>query len=112
MHMLGKLAKGMKDGALGIALKAYLNDRLNAYGEVLDCSVDTGKGRIAVRALLKGEKEAINVAVEKYELAREGEQVFATLRSFSSSRPWLTLLLGKLLTDKRYKLPSAVGGLL
>lgn len=110
--MLGKLAKGMKDGALGLALKAFLNDRLNEYGEVLECSVDTGKGRIAVRALLKGERDPINAAVERYELTREGEAVYATLRTFSSSRPWLTLLLGKLFTDKRYKLPSAVGSLL
>lgn len=110
--MLGKLAKTMKDGALGIALKAYVNDRLGDYGEVLECNVDTGRSRIAVRVLLKGDKEPITAAVEKYELSTEGEQLFATLRSFSSSRPWLTLLLTKLFTDKRYKLPSAVRNLL
>lgn len=110
--MLGKLAKGMKDGALGIALKAFLNDRLNQYGDVLDCEVDTERSRIAIRALLKGEREPINAAIERYDLHEEGEQLYATLRSFSSSRPWLTLLLGKLFTDKRYKLPSAVRNLL
>ena len=110
--MLGKLAKTMKDGALGIALKAYVNDRLGAYGEVLDCNVDTAKSRIAVRVLLKGDKEPINAAVEKYVLATEDEALYATLKTFSSSRPWLTLLLTKLFTDKRYKLPSAVRNLL
>ena len=55
--MLGKLAKSMKDGALGIALKAYVNDRLGDYGDVLECSVDTSKGRISARVLLKGETE-------------------------------------------------------
>lgn len=110
--MLRKLAMGMKDGAMGMALRAYLNDRLSHYGEVLDCSVDTRRGRISVRAMLKGEKEAINAAVERYDLVREGDNVYAILRSFSSSRPWLTLLLGKLFTDKRYKLPSAVANLL
>ena len=109
--MLGKLAKSMKDGALGIALKAYVNDRLGDYGEVLECNVDTRKSRIAVRVLLKGDKEPITAAVEKYELSTEDDQLFATLRSFSSSRPWLTLLLTKLFTDKRYKLPSAVRNL-
>ena len=110
--MLGRIAKGVKDGALGLALRAYLNDRLSHYGEVLDCSVDTGRGRISVRALLKGEKEALTATVERYELVREGDQVYATLRTFSSSRPWLTLLLGKLFTNKRYKLPSGVANLL
>lgn len=110
--MLGRIAKGMKDGALGLALKAYLNDRLSDYGEVLDCSVDTTKSRISVRALLKGERDPINVAVERYELTREGERVYATLHAFSSSRPWITMLVSKVFTGKRYKLPSAVGGLL
>lgn len=110
--MWGRLAKGMKDGALALALKAYLNDRLGKYGEVLDCTVSTSKGRIAVRALLKGERDPINAAVERYELERDGDYVYATLRSFSSSREWLTLLLAKLFTGKRYKLPAAVGNLL
>ena len=110
--MLGRIAKGMKNGAMGMALRAYLNDRLKEYGEVLDCTIDTDRGRIAVRVLLAGDREPINAAVEKYDLEREGDAVYATLRSFSSSRQWLTLLLGKLFTGKRYKLPSAVGGFL
>ena len=110
--MFGKIARGMKDGALGIAIKAYVNDRLSEFGEVTECTVDTKRSRIEVRALLKGKKQIINAAVEHYELSWEGDHVYATLKSFSSSRPWLTLLLSKLFTNKRYKLPSAVGTLL
>lgn len=110
--MLGAIAKGMKDGALGLAIKAYINDRLRDFGDVKDCSVDTAKGRIEIKALLKGDKETITAAVEKYELVREGNDLYAVLRSFSSSKPWLTLLLTKLFTNKRYKLPGAVGNLL
>lgn len=110
--MLGALAKGMKDGALGLAIKAFLNDRLKDFGDVVECTVDTGKSRISLKALLKGEKEPITASVEKYELVREGQDVYAVLKAFSSSKPWLTLLLQKLFTGKRYKLPGAVGSLL
>lgn len=110
--MLHRIAKGMKDGALGLALKAYLNDRLKDYGDVLDCDVDTARGRISVRAHLRGDRDPITATVERYELVREGELVYATLQSFSSSRQWLTLLLSKLFTGKRYKLPNAVASLL
>ncbi|MGQ0698741.1 MAG: hypothetical protein ACT4PZ_10925 [Panacagrimonas sp.] len=110
--MFGRLAKGLKDGALGLALKHYINDKLGEFGEVLDCTVDSKRARISVRALLKGDKEPTNAAIEQYELTREGDDFYATLRTFSSSRPWLTLLLGKLFKGKRYKLPSAVGSLL
>lgn len=110
--MLQKFAKGLKDGALGLALRAFLNERLQDFGEVLDCEVDTGRGRISVRAQLKGEREPLTVTVERYELVREGDVVFATLQSFSSSRHWLTLLLPKLFMGKRYKLPGGVARLL
>lgn len=110
--MLERLAKGMKDVGLAIALKAFLNDRLRDFGEVLDCEIDTGRSRISVRTLLKGERDPLTVSVERYELAMEGEQLYATLRSFSSSRPWVSLLLSKVMTGKRYKLPGAVARLL
>ncbi len=110
--MFGRLARGVKDGALGMAIKAYLNDRLSEFGEVSECSVDTKKSRIEICAMLKGERDLLNVAVEHYELNWEDDRVYATLKSFSSSRPWVTLLLEKLFAEKRYKLPTAVGAML
>lgn len=110
--MLRKIARGVKDSALGLAIKAYINDQLHEFGEVKSCSINTRHSRIEVVALLRGEKETVKAAVEKFELEFKGEHVYATLRSFSSSRPWLTLLLEKLFTGKRYKLPAAVGHLL
>lgn len=110
--MLRRIARGVKDGALGIALKAYINDQLSDFGEVKNCSIDTGRSRIEITALLRGEKETVQAAVERFDLEFKGDYVYATLRSFSTSRPWLTLLLEKLFTGKRYKLPAAVGHML
>lgn len=110
--MLAKIAKGMKDGALGLALKSFLNERLGAYGEVLDCQVDTGAGRLQLRALLKGEKEPITAAVDKYELERVGEDRYIRLKSFSCSREWIQLLLMQRFAGKLYKLPAAVSNFL
>ncbi len=110
--MLRRIARGMKDGALGLAIKAYINDQLSDFGEVKDCAIDTQRSRIEITALLRGEKETVKAAVERYDLEFKGEHVYATLRSFSTSRPWLTLLLEKLFTGRRYKLPAAVGHLL
>lgn len=110
--MLGKIAKGMKDGALGLALKSFLNERLSAYGEVLECQVDTGNNRLQLRALLRGEKEPITAAVEKYELQRIGDDSYITLKTFSCSREWITLLLSQRFANKQYKLPGAVSNFL
>ena len=110
--MFGQFAKGMKDSALGMALKGYLNDRFREYGEVLECQVDTGASRLTLTALLKGERERITAAVERYQIEREGDDRYITLHSFSSSREWLALLLTSLFSGKRYKLPGSVASLL
>lgn len=110
--MFGQLAKGMKDGALAMALKSYLNDRLSDYGEVLDCQIDTGANRLSLRVILRGEAEAISAAVERYELQREADERYIVLKNFSCSRQWIALLLNQRFAGQRYKLPGAVAGLL
>lgn len=110
--MLGKLAKGMKDGAMGLALKSYLNEKLGRYGEIIDVQIDTANSRVQLTALLKGEKDSVTAAVERYELERNGDDRYIRLKSFSSSREWLTVLLYDRLTDKQFKLPAAVSSFL
>jgi hypothetical protein len=110
--MLMNMARGVKDGALAMALKAYVNDRLGAYGEVTDCSIDTRAGKLTVKALLKGERDKVTATIERYALEAEGADRYIVLQKFSTSRDWLTLLLTKFFTGKRYKLPAAVSALL
>jgi len=102
----------MKNAALGMALKAFVNERFSDYGEIQDLKVDTDASTLKLHALLRGERQAVTVTVERYELQREGDEVYVVLRSFSSSREWLTLLLTKLFTGKRYKIPGAAAALL
>lgn len=110
--MLARMAKTMKDGAIAVALKAYVNDKFSEYGEVLECQVDTGNNRLTVLARMKGEQQTVSATLEQYELQTEGDKLFIVLTRFSTSRDWLTLLLNKLFSGKRYPLPSTVGKLL
>ena len=110
--MLGRMAKSMKDGAIAVALKAYVNDKFADYGEVLECQVDTSKNRLTLLARMKGERDTVSATLDQYELQTEGERLFIVLHRFSTSRAWLTLLLNKLFSGKRYPLPPTVGKLL
>lgn len=110
--MLGRLGKSMKEGALSVALRAYVNDRFSEYGEVLDCQVDTKENRLTFRVMLRGEKEPASASIDRYEIENDGGDVYLKLRSFSTSREWITLLLNQLLAGKRFKIPSKVAGLL
>lgn len=110
--MLGRMAKSIKDGALAVGIKAYVNDRLGDYGEVLDCQIDTHHSKLTFRALLRGERDPVDAAVDRYEVERDGGDVYIVVRSFSTSREWITLLINKLLVGKRFKIPSKVAALL
>lgn len=110
--MLRALGRGMKDGVLGMSLKALVNDKFGQYGDITDCTVDTKSNKVVVHALLKGERDRVTITIDRYELEREGEASYIVLKRFSSSREWLTMLLNKFLSDKRYKLPAAVTKLL
>lgn len=110
--MFGRMANSLKDGALAVGLKAYVNDKLKDYGEVLDCQIDTRKGKLSFRAKLRGDPGTVDAAIDRYDVEREGEDVYVAIRSFSTSREWITLLLTKLLIGKRFKIPSKVASLL
>lgn len=110
--MIMKLAKGVKDSAIALAIKSLLNDRLQRFGEILECQVDTGNSRVQLTVHLKGERDALTAAIERYELGRDGDDRTIRLKSFSSSREWLTVLLNERLTDRQFKLPAAVASLL
>lgn len=110
--VFGNMTRGIKDGALSLSLKAFLNDRFSEYGEATECKVNTREGRASLTAMMRGEREAVTAVIERYDLEEEGGEHYIVLRKISSSRPWLTTLLTRLLAGKRYKLPAAVNRLL
>ena len=104
--------RGIKDSALALGLKAFLNERFGEYGEILDCSIDTDANQLHLSAMLVGEKEPLSASIDRYDLQREGEDMYVVIKSFSSSRQWVTRLLSRLLAGKRYKIPAPVAALL
>lgn len=106
------MLKAMREGALAMALKAWLKERFSDYGEVVDCRFDTKANTLCIEALLRGEQKTITAKIERYELEKIGDQHFVILKKFSSSRAWLTTLLNTLFIGKRYAIPSVVSKLL
>lgn len=112
MSLFGKLVSGVKDSALSVSLKSFLNERFSDYGDVLDCEVDTKSNRVQVHVRLRGEREPITAAIEKYEIKDTQEGRVVVLHKFSTSREWITKLLTRIFSGKQYKLPGAVAKLL
>jgi hypothetical protein len=106
--MLGTMVRGMKDGALSLAFKNFLNEKFAQYGKVTDVVVDTEANRLTVEAKLRGERDLVTATVLRYEIEKDAQGTFVVLKRFDSSREWLTLLLTKLFSGKRYALPPVV----
>ncbi|TXH04897.1 MAG: hypothetical protein E6R07_05865 [Nevskiaceae bacterium] len=106
------MLKELKDSALSLAFKAFLNEKFKDYGEVLDCEFDTTANRLSLHALLRGESAPVSAAVERYKIKRDVAGAYIVLHELSSSREWLTRLLNALFAGKRYAVPAAVGALL
>jgi hypothetical protein len=110
--MLKRMARGVRDGAIAIAIRSWLNDRYGEYGKVSEVSLDVDKGTLRVTALLHGERDSITATVDRFTLHNEDGEWHVLIHSISASRAWLGQLLNRLGAGKRLPLPASVARLL
>ncbi|MES0873352.1 hypothetical protein [Sinimarinibacterium thermocellulolyticum] len=110
--MLGRIGKAMKDGALGVAIKTWANERYGDYGEIREVEVDTQAARIVIKVMMRGEREVIAVTIDRYALIEDGGKLYLRIDKLTTSREWITRLLNRLLDGRRFALPASVGKIL
>ncbi|MGB1561976.1 MAG: hypothetical protein ACPHN2_10795 [Sinimarinibacterium flocculans] len=110
--VIGRIGKAMKDGALGVAIKTWANDRYGDYGEIREVNVDTRAARIVAKVMMRGEREVIAVTIDRYELVEDGGKTFLKINKLTTTREWITRLLNRLLDGRRFELPASVGRIL
>ena len=96
----------VKDTGAASAIERWLARELADYGEVLDFKISSADRRAELHVLLKGEKEALTVTIEKYELSSQGSEDFIIVRQAHTSREWVNAVLRKFLIDKKHKIPG------
>lgn len=85
-------------------VRKILNGRLGNYGRIITLELDQEAGRLRAELDLLGEDEAIEVCLW-YELEHYQEGSMASLKSASSSKPWIEALLVDLAVGKEYEVP-------
>ena|SRR5258708_6226446 len=109
MSAAGKLKHwihGRKDASVSLILEKLLETQLARYGRLLELKIDSRQNSASVIVHLKGELEAVQVAVEEYELGQDDKGTFVTVKRARTSREWLTLVLEDFLLNKRFPLPE------
>jgi hypothetical protein len=98
---------GAKDKSLSKLLLSSARQYLREFGDVLDLVLDTTARTIAVEVLPVGEQEPIRIELTGYGLTTDSSgRGWLTYEGLSTSRQWLDLLAGRVLPDKRLRLPS------
>ena|ERR1043166_4873991 len=102
-----------KDRVLEQAALPYLNATwLAPYGRATRLELDSKAKIIRLEVELNGETKPLQVEILDYEIKRDGERYFATVREIRTSRAWLTALAKNQLRQPRFELPPQVGRLL
>jgi len=97
-----------KDRLISERIKQELNAQLARYGEVLDVKLNTRERSVQLSIKLKGEPDPITVNIGKYELIKEGDQLWLSIdsQSIEASREWLTLVLQDQAGRQRLPIPQ------
>lgn len=110
--MLRRMARGMRDGAIAMALRAWINDRYGEFGRVTDLNLDISKGTLHAIVELNGEAEPISARIDRFTLHEEDGQHYVLIHAVSASRDWIGRVLNRLGAGRRVTLPGSVGKLL
>src|SRR3954471_4877957 len=101
----------VKDSGASVAIERWLSKELADYGELLDFKLNSRDKTVEVHVLLKGEKEALTVHIDEYELVSSGNSDFIVIKRAKASREWVDTVLRKFLINKKHKIPQQYSGM-
>ncbi len=106
------IVSALKEGAVEAGAKAYLNEKIQAFGTITNLQLDPRRKTIACEISLKGEPLPVSVKVGAYEITCAGGTTYITLRQFEASREWIAAVLNQYVAGQPLQVPSAVAGVL
>jgi len=109
--MLDRL-KALKDKALSKGAEHLLRDRLAPYGTLISLSIDTVHKYIELKLELHGDPQTLDVSIEGYQIEKEESGYILKIRSFETSREWITKLGKKYLKDRPIPIDEKVAAAL
>ncbi len=102
---MGMVSK-VKDKALAVGLKYWINSELKRFGTVANFEIDSTKRTIRAELDLKGEQTSIILTVGCYTLQTRDGTTFIKIAGVKASREWITVLLNTLVEDKEFPIPD------
>ncbi|NCC24826.1 MAG: hypothetical protein EOM25_06460 [Deltaproteobacteria bacterium] len=98
--------RSAKDKTLALVLEKICHRHLREYTDMLEIRLDSDRRTLVVQALLKGEKEPVEIRAEGYTIEARG-QGGGTIRfdRVRASREWLDAVVDQYLSGRSFPLP-------
>jgi len=106
LEYLGKKVKIGKDAALSQGVKMAVNTQIREYGKMLKFNLDSLNKSIEMEVMLDGEKEPLNVKINKYEIIEEGGGHRMKIEGIETSRAWINTVAATYLDGKSFEIPE------
>lgn len=98
-------------GAINKALKVALNFYIRKYGKMIDLKVDHKNKNIIASVLLNGEREAIEIKIDDYEIIKK-DKTELKINKASANRPWVEALLENFVVGTSKPMPDKIAKVL
>ena len=95
-----------KDVALSTGAKIAINTQIKEYGEMLKFNLDSKNKSIEIEVMLDGEKESLEVKVDKYEITEVDGGHQLRVHGVTTSRAWINVLASSYLEGKSFDIPA------
>ena len=100
--------RGLKDKALSKSLEVAINFKIKEYGEMLKLNLDSQNKTIEFTIILKGEKEALEVFINNYEISEEEGKYYLYAKDIKTSREWINIVAENYLKGEKVELPEKI----
>ncbi len=87
-----------------VALDFYLKE--HGYGELKEFSINNKTKKFFFKTKLKGEERFLSVAVNRYDIVKEGDKYFFVARNIATDREWLNNAAKDFLEEKKIEIPA------
>jgi hypothetical protein len=101
----------MRDRAVEVAAKSFLERQMKGFGEVTRLELDSQEKVIAAEVTLVGEACPVSVRVGRYEIRRRDGESFLVVDDFSASREWIGAAFRQHVAGREFKIPNAVAAM-
>ncbi len=108
LESLKSIVSAFKAGAVEAGAKAYINQKIQNFGEVTSLQIDPLAKTILLEASLKGETTPVLVKVIQYEVISTPEAAHLVLKRFDASREWIGAVLNEYVAGQKFTIPASI----